>query len=228
MKTIHNILQDLKARNSAINRMIKYTPKKSKAECWNWQGHCNKKGYAMLSIGGRKGLYARVSRLAYYFEYGPFDESLKACHTCDNPQCVNPNHIFLGTSKDNTDDMYKKGRESLPPNFYGEEVKTAKLTEEQVLEIYNSNLNTRELSELYNVSATQIHRILTGKSWAHLNLKPKQLKHFIPEPKRELSDEDVRYIRNSKERNVELAKQFNCDASHIGKIKKFKARKDII
>lgn len=228
MKTIHNILSDNKAKQSALNRMNKYTNQKSKTECWLWQGTLNDKGYAMLSIGGRKGLYARVSRLAYYFEYGPFDESLKACHHCDNPQCVNPNHIFLGTSKDNTLDMYLKGRESLPPNFYGEEVATSKLTEEDVLTIYNSTLSMDELATQYNISKTQIHRILTGKSWAHLNLKPKKFNRFIPTPKSKLSDDDVRCIRQSTKRNVDLAKEFNCDPSHIGKIKKGKARTDVI
>lgn len=228
MKTIHNILQDLKTRDSALTRMKKYTPNKPKTDCWNWQSTLNNNGYAMLSIGGRKGLYARVSRLTYYFEYGPFDESLKACHHCDNPQCVNPNHIFLGTMKNNTDDMYKKGRESKPPTFYGEGSSCAKLTEKEVLEIYNSNLTCVELSKIYNVSAPHIHRILKGKSWSHLNLKPKELKIFVPEPVRKLSDNDVRYIRSSKERNIDLAKQFNCDASHIGKIKKLKTHKNII
>lgn len=226
-KTIDEVLQDVNARKSAQIRMAKYTNKTTINKCWEWQGHCNDKGYAMLSIGGRSGKYARTSRLVYYFNFGPFNEELIVCHKCDNPKCVNPNHLFLGTNQDNTDDMYNKGRESAPPNFYGEEIANSKLTEEEVINIYNSSISMKDLAQQYNVTVTTIHRILTGKSWQHLNLKPKFFKRFVPTPKKKLSEDDVRYIRNSKKRNVDLAKQFNCDASHIGKIKKFKARTEV-
>lgn len=226
-KTINEVLQDVNARQSAQNRMAKYTNKTDINKCWEWQGHCNDKGYAMLSIGGRSGKYARASRLSYYFNFGPFDENLIVCHHCDNPKCVNHNHLFLGTNQDNTNDMYNKGRESVPPNFYGEEVTTAKLSEEKVIAIYNSTSSMKDLAQQYNVTVTTIHRILTGKSWQHLNLKPKSFEKFIPTVKKKISDGDVRYIRSSDKRNVDLAKQFNCDASYIGKIKKFKVRTEV-
>lgn len=222
MRTIDSIFQDSKAKESAIKRMVKYTNKTEINECWEWQSTCNKRNYAMLSIGGRSGLYARASRIAYYLNFGPFNEDLLVCHSCDNPKCVNPNHLFLGTHKDNTNDMYRKGRESLPPTFYGENHSRSTLKEQEVIEIYNSSCEAKILASTYNVSKKTIYEIWKGTTWKHLNLQPKNLKPVVPTPKRRLTEEQVRYIRSSKKPNKTLANEFNYDASSVGKIKKFK------
>lgn len=227
-KFIKDILSIDKNLESAQRRMDKYTSKKSKDLCWEWRGTLNDQGYAKLNIGGRKGLYARASRISYYLTYGAFDEELFICHTCDNPACVNPNHLFLGTPKDNNDDKYNKGREVDPPILNGEDHGNHKLTQKEVLEIYDSTLDMKSLALLYRVTTTTIHRILTGKTWKHLNLIPKQFERFIPEPKRYLSDDNVRFIRNSNLSNLELAKMFNYDPSGISKIKKYKSYKHIL
>jgi hypothetical protein len=77
---------------------------KNKDECWEWQGKNDPAGYGRYSIG----YYAH--RLAWEYINGEIPISMFVCHHCDNPLCVNPLHLFLGTAKDNTDDMIKKGR----------------------------------------------------------------------------------------------------------------------
>lgn len=76
-------------------------------DCWEWQAYATKQGYGKFSIG--KKLYM-AHRVSYKLTYGDFDQSLDCCHKCDNPRCVNPNHLFLGTTKDNMQDMLSKGR----------------------------------------------------------------------------------------------------------------------
>lgn len=227
-KFIKDILSIDKNLQSAQLRMTKYTIKKSDKECWDWIGVKNDNGYPILRIGGRKGLQARVSRLTYFITYGCFNEDLFICHKCENPGCVNPSHLFTGTCKDNTQDMLQKNRGSAPPILNGEEHGNHKLTEKEVIEIYNSSLDMKTLGLLYNVTTTTIHRILTGKAWKHLNLAPKSFERFIPEPKRFLSEEDVKLIRNSNLSNKELGIKFSYDPSGISKIKKYKSYKHVL
>jgi len=75
--------------------------------CWEWLGAKTPTGYGKLSVEGKL-MYAH--RFSYKFHFGNFDESLLVCHHCDNTSCVNPCHLFLGTSDDNVKDMVKKGR----------------------------------------------------------------------------------------------------------------------
>lgn len=75
--------------------------------CWLWLGTKGKSGYGAFWLNTKP---VRAHRLSYVLKYGSFDQSLYVCHHCDNPSCVNPEHLFLGTNKDNMDDGYKKGR----------------------------------------------------------------------------------------------------------------------
>lgn len=77
--------------------------------CWLWLGSITRGGYGSYTLKSYKGT-TRAHRIAYLLEYGPFDPKLFVCHRCDNPPCVRPEHLFLGTRQDNTDDMMRKGR----------------------------------------------------------------------------------------------------------------------
>lgn len=84
--------------------------------CWDWVGNKNKYGYGIFLLskketGLEKSLRMRAHRFSYLLHYGELDESLLGCHKCDNPSCVNPLHIFLGTHKDNSDDCTSKNRQ---------------------------------------------------------------------------------------------------------------------
>lgn len=76
--------------------------------CVLWTGFVDRSGYARTYWKGKEGVL--LHRVAYEQVHGPFDPSLKVCHSCDNPTCANPEHLFLGTQKDNLRDMFGKGR----------------------------------------------------------------------------------------------------------------------
>tara|TARA_R110000737_G_scaffold340221_1_gene362858 strand:- start:1016 stop:1408 length:393 start_codon:yes stop_codon:yes gene_type:complete len=80
-------------------------------KCWEWMGSKDINGYGKLSIGGRDANFdIRAHRLSYEMRFGPIKPQNLICHTCDNPSCVNPNHLFEGTQVDNMRDMSRKGR----------------------------------------------------------------------------------------------------------------------
>lgn len=84
-----------------------------KDACWVWTGNTNPKGYGGMTVHGSRVLVHRVS---YALNFGVDPGSLRVLHTCDNPPCCNPAHLFLGTLKDNTEDMMRKGRGVFPVN----------------------------------------------------------------------------------------------------------------
>lgn len=81
--------------------------------CWEWQAYKDKGGYGHFLVNG---YYTRAHRASYIIFNGDFDRSLDVCHKCDNPPCVNPDHLFLGTHKDNMHDAINKGRLPYTPH----------------------------------------------------------------------------------------------------------------
>jgi hypothetical protein len=115
-------------------------------ECWNWIGGTTSKGgYGYFRLNKK---YEYAHRIAYILEYGDFNQNLDVCHTCDNLPCVNPFHLFLGTRKDNIQDMINKGR-SKNAGIKGQTHPNAKISDEEVdkiKELYKSgNYSQRQL-----------------------------------------------------------------------------------
>lgn len=114
-------------------------------ECWLWQGDRRKDGYGRFTgfAGDRN---RRAHRYAYTEFIGPIPQGIHVLHRCDNPPCVNPRHLFLGTQADNTADMGKKGRDLR--NYE----KNRSLTREQVAEVLASDETHVALAERFGVS----------------------------------------------------------------------------
>lgn len=141
--------------------------------CWIWSKGKDDEGYGVIKIEGKS---KKAHRTAYELFVGPIPEKLLVCHSCDNPSCVNPAHLFLGTSKDNTQDMIQKGRDRLnvnPPK--GERNGLSKLTEEQVKwirEVYSPRhpvFGGNRLCEILGVSYSTIMFIVHNRNWKHVS-----------------------------------------------------------
>lgn len=94
----------------------RFWAKVSKTEgCWEWQGTHDARGYGRLCVAGRKAALAH--RIAWKLTHGELDDALVVCHRCDNPTCVRPDHLFIGTQADNVADMVAKGRHLSPSRW---------------------------------------------------------------------------------------------------------------
>lgn len=131
--------------------------------CWIWIAVVHRLGYGQFRL---RGDMIQAHRASWEIHYGPIPDGLWVLHKCDNPPCVNPAHLFLGTRQDNVDDKVNKGRSYHP---YGELSPAAKLTKEQAEEIRYLYAHTkvfqRELAERFGVSQTAISRIVISKTW---------------------------------------------------------------
>ena len=132
--------------------------------CWVWTGAHNGRGYGTMGIregGSQRMQYAH--RLSYEMAHGPIPDGYEVCHRCDNPPCVKPEHLFIGTRQDNERDKMRKGR-----TLRGSAVATSKLTESVVLQIRAeaaAGTMQRRLAERYSVSPMTISLIVRHKTW---------------------------------------------------------------
>jgi hypothetical protein len=141
-------------------RFWKYAKKTD--DCWLWTGAPTEEGYGYLRIRN-KAIYAH--RLSWQLFRGPIPAGLCVLHSCDNPPCTNPDHLFLGTRKDNARDMRNKGRH---PDQYGEKSSRAKLTIAQVIELRNlreSGMSYRKLGKMFGIAAPNAWRIVKREHW---------------------------------------------------------------
>ena len=153
--------------------------------CWEWQAYVTKEGYGNFSIrriakSRHTGIFFahRVS-LAHFSGFDIFSK-LFVCHKCDNPSCVNPDHLFAGTPKDNAQDMVKKGRFR---NQLGEKNSRCKITESDVDEIVSllGTMNNKQIAEKLSnrISHSQISLIRLGKSWsAYTGIRKENVKKY--------------------------------------------------
>lgn len=150
--------------------MSRRAPTILETPCVLWPKSLDGRGYGQTSGPGRR--HRRAHRVAWEAVHGPIPAGLFVCHRCDNPPCINVDHLFLGTAVDNSRDCVAKGRLSPPPrNFQrGEASSTAKLTREAVAEIRRryaaGGVSQSALAGQYGVCQAQIWRILRGLRWA--------------------------------------------------------------
>lgn len=130
-------------------------------ECWPWKFGVNSSGYGVFCGLLRRQMIAH--RFSWEIVNGPIPTGLNVCHSCDNPPCVNPRHLFIGTTAENAADRNLKGRQSK-----GQTHPVSKLTDNDVQEIRTSRASGARLSIRFGVSRTQISNIRNRKQWAHI------------------------------------------------------------
>lgn len=138
--------------------------------CWEWKGRKLPKGYGKIGFKGKEEYAHRVS---WILHFGEIPRKIQVCHTCDNPSCVRPSHLFLGTNSDNQLDCEMKGRRNRPKDFQvGSSNNKAKLTESDVMEIRimyaSGQYKQKHLAELFGVGETTVTDILIGNKWSHV------------------------------------------------------------
>lgn len=155
-------------RYKSIKDKINDNTKISQNGCWEWVGanRCKMGNnyYGGTNIGKKSILAHRAS---YELYKGKIPDGMLVCHKCDNPKCVNPEHLFLGTHADNSRDMSNKNR-----GANGEKSINAKLTANKVMEIRfagkRRNMRQKDIAYVFGVAEKTVHKIINKKSWKHL------------------------------------------------------------
>lgn len=162
-------------RKTALEKLEQYLEPGEPNDCWEWPGTRNQQGYGIIDERGKK---YRASRLMYERHKGPIPDGLLVCHTCDNPPCCNPLHLFLGTHKDNMQDAVRKGRlctgerAKLRDRCRGEDHGMARLTESDVRAIRaarSAGHTVTGIARDWGISLGAASLIVNRKRWAHVS-----------------------------------------------------------
>lgn len=150
------------------DRFWEKVDKRDPDECWEWTAAKGTRGYGELANKPNPPIAAH--RLSYIIAHGSIPEGMDVCHSCDNPACCNPAHLWLGTHRDNMHDMYLKNRRKA---ISGEQHRDAKFTNEQIRhirEMYKSGqYRLCELTRMFDISRTSMTKILKGLTYKNID-----------------------------------------------------------
>lgn len=138
--------------------------------CWPWLGFVDGAGYGRFRIGGQAGKSERASRVMWTLVFGPIPEGQCVCHRCDNPRCVNPDHLFLGSHAENMADMARKGRAG-PRKNPGERASRAKFTNAEAAamrEAYEAGESTNSIARRLGLNRSTVYYIVSGRRYGCL------------------------------------------------------------
>lgn len=204
--------------------------RKSDTGCWLWTGTLDNNGYGYFkSIAASKG-HGRgdiVHRFSHELFIGPVPEGLHVLHSCDTPACVNPNHLRAGTRKENMSDCITRGRFRRLSVKRGSQNNLAKLTDADVVDIRNSTLSPKDLSKKYGIDRTNVHQIVSGKTWTHVPMPETRVKKGDGRAK--LSVDQVLAIRaaDASVSHADLASQHGVGVSLVCMIRKGRIWKNV-
>lgn len=219
MRNYPNRIRPFRRKSKPIeDRFVEKFTQGGPDECWPWHGATGVAGHGQFFIDG---IVMNASRASWILNVGPIENSeIHVCHKCDNPPCVNPAHLFLGSHADNMADMRAKGRMVLPDTV-GEANPAAILYEIDVLFIRSCNASLVDLSFRFGVSKTTIWEARSGRTWPHLPMPngkvalgkngpklPRKRLVGNDNPSSVLTEGAVRKLRDDPRRLSEKAKAF--------------------
>lgn len=141
-----------------------YVDRDQKNDCWLWTAYRVPRGYGKFRVGSNKEYAHRVSRV---IAHGPIPLKLQVLHSCDNPPCVNPEHLFLGTNKINRADSVNKSRHARGVGHGRHKINEDDVRNIRVL--HTQGFHVSIAMRLYDLSKTQIERIINKRLWKHLD-----------------------------------------------------------
>jgi len=155
--------------STLAQRFWGYVAKRDDESCWEWQSGRSPRGYGNFHVERGKAS-VRAHRFSWELCNGKIPDGLCVLHRCDNPPCVNPGHLFLGTRDDNVKDMMSKGRH-VPTSLHGEACSWAKLTAESVRQVRReaaAGVPYAALAQRYGVTPTAVINAVARRSWRHV------------------------------------------------------------
>lgn len=154
----------MRTKITASERFTNMTYPEPNTGCWIWGGACFDNGYGVFRY---KYQNLKAHRFSYQLYNGPIPLGMIVCHRCDNTYCVNPDHLFIGTHKENTADMISKGRKHYPK---GELHGAARMSRADVLSIREmATSNTHKIiAEKFGLSRQYVSEIIARKKWKHI------------------------------------------------------------
>lgn len=188
---------------------------KLQSGCWEWVGPKNWHGYGMYYQRYKK---FRAHRLSYFLKNPEFDQSLVICHKCDNPLCVNPDHLFPGTMMDNVEDMIEKGRQKKKNGS------TTAITKAIAKELYefcleNPTTSFRQLGEKFGFDHKSVKLAMSKISPVPVRKKGYKINQ-------EIADKIRWHYRVSDETQTDLAKKYSLNLSNVHNVLKNKIWKN--
>jgi len=196
--------------------------------CWIWKLSKDKNGYGIFRGAVGDEMFTKAHRFSYALHTGDLLIGMQALHTCDNPSCVNPDHLFSGTNADNMRDKVQKGRSRVP---VGEQNGHAVLTRQQVRCILKDPRPYTEIATQYNVAPSTIGSIKQRVSWQHID---EEVVTSVRIGQRgedcyaaKITEEDVLAIRASNESGRQLAAMYGVSPQSITDIRKRRSWKHI-
>jgi hypothetical protein len=137
----------------------------SEGECWEWVGCRSKYGYGKFAIKGSRPTQAH--RVSYMLNNGAIPDGMVIMHTCDNPPCVNPSHLRLGTHQENDADRNNKGRTARGNKVHGAILKPAEVL--QIRELWETKqYRLKDLGQMFGVSFKTISGVVCRANWRHI------------------------------------------------------------
>jgi len=133
--------------------------------CWEWEGCRGANGYGRVRFDGAS---HNANRVSWVIRNGPIPAGMHVCHHCDNPGCVNPDHLFLGTPADNAADRDAKGRGGAARGEHAGHAKLDEFSVRVIRRLHKRGIQKRVLGRVFGVHETTVHYICVRKTWRHV------------------------------------------------------------